>query len=171
MVEIKKHIWIFVFIGAIIALIALLTPAAFLNIRSPSFDNDFYLWMCNLFFSNRFEAGIRTTTIEFDINLISLIPSILCSGMIIIFSIITIFTANNYRKGVIDAKISWLFSAIVTIIATIIWIIMMEVSRRVLYGHEFWGLLYPSFGVIGPFIGAGLEIVGFGLMKKKLRSV
>lgn len=169
MVEIKKYIWIFAFMGGLMALIALLTPAAGFNYRSPSFDSDFYLWMCNLFFSHRFEAGIHTTRIEFDTPLISLIPSIICSLLITISSIITIITANKYRKGILDTKISWLVSAIVIIIATIIWMIMMEVSRRVLYGHEFWGLLYPCFGVIGPFIGAGLEIVGFILMKKNLR--
>jgi len=170
MVVVKKYIWIFAFMGGIISLIALLTPAAGLNYRSPSFDNDFYLWMFNLFFSHRFEAGIHTTRIEFDTHLISLIPSIICSLLITISSIITIITANKYRKGVLNTKISWLISAIVIIIATIIWMIMMEISRKVLYGHEFWGILYPSFGVIGPFIGASLEIVAFILMKKNLRS-
>lgn len=169
MVEIKKFLWLFAFLGGLIALIALLTPAAGFNYRSPTFDSDFYLWMFNLFFSHRFEGGIHTTRIEFDTHMISLIPSIICSLLIIISSIISIITANKYRKGVLDTKISWLVSAIVIIIATIIWMIMMEVSRRVLYGHEFWGILYPCFGVIGPFIGAGLEIVGFILMKKNLR--
>ena len=169
MIEIKKYIWLFAFMGGLIALIALLTPAACFNYRSPSFDSDFYLWMFNLFFSHRFEAGIHTTTIKFDTHMISLIPSITCSLLIIIFNITAIVTANKYRKGTFDPKFSWLVLAILTIIATIIWMIMMEISGKVLYGHEFWGLLYPCFGVIGPFIGAGLEIVGFILMKKNLR--
>ncbi len=170
MVDFKKNIWIFPFIGGIITLISFLTPAACVIDRSPSLDIDFYLWMINLYFSHRYEAGIHTVRIEFDTPLISLIPSIICSILIIILSIITIITANKYRKRVLDTKITWLVSAILTIIATVIWMIMMEISRRVLYGHEFWGLFNPSFGIIGLFLGAGLEIVGYIFSKKKLRN-
>jgi len=49
--------------------------------------------------------------------------------------------------------------------------IMMEVSRVILFGHTFWGFLSPGFGVIAPFLVAGLEIAGFVLMKKKLRNL
>ena len=126
MVDFKKYSWTFALIGGIIALISFLTPAACVIYRSPSLDVDFSLWMINLYFSNRYEAGIHTVRIEFDTPLISLIPSIICSLLITILSIITIITANKYRKGVLDTKITWLVSAILTIIATVIWMIMME---------------------------------------------
>ncbi|MHA2037865.1 MAG: hypothetical protein ACW972_01490 [Promethearchaeota archaeon] len=170
MKEIKKSVWGLPLIGGIITLIALLTPAAYVIYRSPSFTNDFFLWMCSLFFSHRFEMGIYTTRIEFDIQLISLIPSIICSLIIAILSMVTIITANKYRKGTIDINVSWVVSAVVIIFTTIIWMVMMEISRRVLYGHGFWGLFSPGFGVIVPFLGAGLEIVGYILLKKSLRN-
>ncbi len=170
MKEIKKLVWIFPLIGGIITLIALLTPAAYFIYRSPSFTSDFYLWMCNLYFSHRFEFGIYTTIIEFDTQLIGLIPSIILSLIITILSILTITTAIKCRKGTMNINISWMVSAVVIIIATIIWMIMMEVSRRVLYGHQFWGIFNPGFGVIVPFIGAGLEIVGYIFLKKTLRN-
>ena len=78
---------------------------------------------------------------------------------------------EEYRKGVLDIKISWLVSAIVIVIAAIIWMIMIDVSRRVLYGHQFWGLLSPGFGIIGPFLGTGIEIIGFLLSRKKSGSI
>jgi len=170
MVKIEKCIWIFPFIGGIITLISFLTPAAHRIYRSPSFESDYYLWMCNLFISHRYETGIHTTEIKFDINLISLIPSIICSLLIIFFNITCIITANKYRKGVLNTKISWLVLAILTIITAIVWMVMMEVSRVILYGHTFWDIVSPNFGIIGPFLDAGLEIIGFVLTKKEKRK-
>jgi hypothetical protein len=137
--------------------------------RSVAFDTDFYLWMINLFFSYRYESGIHTTSIEFDVQLISLIPSIICSSIIMVLSIITIMTAYKYRKSERIPKISWLCLASGVIIATLIWMIMMEVSRWVLYGHSFWGILSPAFGVIGLFLGAGFEIIGYIFLKHNSR--
>ncbi len=170
MIEIKKYIWILVFIGGLTTLISLLIPNAYYIYRSASFDTDFYLWIINLFFSYRYESGIPTTRIEFDIQLISFIPSIICSLLIMILGITTILTANNYRKGELIPKISWLVSAIVVIVATIIWMIMIEVSRWILYGHSFWGNISPGVGIIGLFLGAGLEIVGYIFLRKNLRN-
>ena len=110
---------------------------AYIIYRSVSFDTDFYLWMINLFLSYRHEFGIHTTRFEFDIQLISFIPSIICSAIIMVLSIITIISANNYRKSELIPKINWLLLALGVIIAALIWMIMMEVSRWVLYGHSF----------------------------------
>ena len=87
-----------------------------------------------------------------------------------LFSDAYFYAQEKDRKGVIETRISWLVVAIATIIASVIWMIMMEVSRRLLFGHEFWGLISPGFGIIGPYIGASLEIIGFLLSMKNLRS-
>jgi hypothetical protein len=168
-IGVKKKAWIFVIIGGITTIVALVTPMACFIYRSASFDTNFYLWMINLFFSYRYESGIHTTRIEFDLQLISFIPSLICSSIIMVLSIITIITANNYRKQEKIPKVSWLYLALGVIIATLIWMIMMEVSRWVLYGHTFWGLFNPGFGVIGLFIGAGFEIIGFMFLKHNQR--
>jgi len=48
--------------------------------------------------------------------------------------------------------------------------VMKEISTIISFNHSFWGLLSPGFGIIGLFLGATLEIVGFLLYRKKLRS-
>ncbi|MFW9818928.1 MAG: hypothetical protein ACFFE5_04910 [Candidatus Thorarchaeota archaeon] len=170
MIEIKKFIWIVVCIGGFTTLIALLTPMACYIYRSASFDTDFYLWMINLFYSYRYESGIHTTRIEFDIQLISFIPSIICTSILIISSIITIKTAINYRERDAIPKINWLFLALIVLFVTVFWIIMIEISRWVLYGHSFWANLSPGFGIIGLFLGAGLQIVGYIFLRKISRN-
>ncbi|MFX0024656.1 MAG: hypothetical protein ACFE9S_20255 [Candidatus Hermodarchaeota archaeon] len=170
MVDVKKFIWIFVIIGGLTIFIALLTPMACYIYRSTSFNTDYYLWMINLFFSYRYESGIHTTRIEFDFQLISFIPSIICTAIIIILSITTIKTAINYRKRESIPKISWLILGLIVLFATVFWMIMIEISRWVLYDHSFWANLSPGFGIIGLFVGAGLEIVGYIFLKKNIRN-
>ncbi|GAG59391.1 unnamed protein product, partial [marine sediment metagenome] len=46
----------------------------------------------------------------------------------------------------------------------------LEITTINSFDHSFWDLLSPSFGIIGLFLGAGLEIIGFVLSKKKLRT-
>jgi hypothetical protein len=171
MIEFKKYIWIFVIVGGLTTFIALLTPTAYFIYRSASFDTNFYLWMINLFFSYRYESGIHTTRIEFDIQLISFIPAIICTSLIMILSITTIITANKYRKREIIPKISWLYLALTVLFATIFWMIMMEVSRWVLYGHSFWGILSPGFGIFGLFLGVGLQLVGYVFLRKNAKEI
>ncbi len=170
MIKIKKIIWIIVCIGGFTTLFSLLTPMACYIYRSASFNTDYYLWIINLFFSYRYESGLHTTRIEFDFQLISFIPSIICTAIIIIITITTIKTGINYRKREGIPKINWLILGLIVIFATVFWMIMIEISRWVLYGHSFWANLSPGFGVIGLFVGAGLEIVAYIFLKQNLRK-
>jgi len=169
MKQIKKYSWTFALIGGIITLISFLTPAATFIYRSPSYNTEFYRWMLDFYFSHVYELGIHTTTIGLNTSITGYI-SFICSFLIILFNILIIISAIRYRKGILVSKINWLVFALLTVILTIVWMVMKEISTIISFNHSFWGLLSPGFGIIGLFLGATLEIVGFLLYRKKLRS-
>jgi len=168
MVDFIKKIWIFPFIGGFITLISFLTPAATFIYRSPSYNTEFYRWMLDFYVSHVYEFNIHTTTMGLNTSLTGYI-SFTCSFLIIIFNILIIIGANKYRKGKLVSKINWLVFALITVTLTIAWMVMKEITTINSFNHSFWGLLSPGFGVIGPFLGAGLEIVGHIFSKKRLR--
>jgi hypothetical protein len=45
----------------------------------------------------------------------------------------------------------------------------MEIAELQLYGISFWLRYLPYFGLIGMFLGAGIIICGFFLLKKYMR--
>jgi len=49
MVEIKKFIWAFPFIGGIIKLISFLTLAAYFFYQDPTYNTEFYRWMLDFY--------------------------------------------------------------------------------------------------------------------------
>ena len=169
MVEIEKFIWAFPFIGGIITLISFLTPTACFFYQYPTYRTEFYRWMLDFYVSHvYYDTGVHTITVGLNTNLTGYI-SWLCSLLIITSSILIIISANNYRKGKLVAENKWLIFALITITPTIAWMIMKEINTINSFNHSFWGLLSPSFGIIGPFLGAGLEIVGFFLSMKERR--
>lgn len=166
MVSIKKNIWIFPFVGGIFSIISFLTPAAHFYYQYPSYSTKFYRWMLDFYVSNvYYENGVQTTTIGLNISLTGYI-SITSSILIIISSILIIISANKFRKRIPYSNIDWLTLALLTVSLTILWMVMKETSTRISFNHSFWGLLSPAFGIIGPFIGSGLEIIGFILIRK-----
>ncbi len=169
MVEIRKYLWFFPFIGGLIAIISFLAPAASFIYQSPSYNTEFYRWMLDFYFSHVYEFGIHTTTMGLNTSLTGYI-SFTISFLIIGFSIFIIISANKYRKGILIHKINWLIYALLTVILSIIWMVMKEISTMISFNHSFWGLLSPGFGIIGLFLGAGLEIVGYIFLKKRLRK-
>jgi len=165
MVKIKKFIWIFPLFGGIITLLSFLAPAAYFYYQSSTYNTEFYRWMMDFYVSHVYEAGTHTTTIGLNTNVFGFI-SLTSSLIIMALSVISIISVIKFKKGTLESKNIWLISSLSTIIITIGWMIIKEIYTLIRFNHSFWGLLSPSFGIIGPFIGAGLEIVGFLLIKK-----
>ncbi len=98
--------------------------------------------------------------------------SIILSVMIFSSAIITIRSSFIYRKKLLYVqkhKKLFLILAIIIALSTLTWIIMMEVFYMI-YGANHWigigvGHYIPHFGVIGPFIGTSLIIIGVLLDK------
>ncbi|MFX1304892.1 MAG: hypothetical protein ACFE9X_16175 [Promethearchaeota archaeon] len=170
MVEIKKYIWIFPFIGGLIILISFLTPAATFAYQESSFYSEFYRWMLDFYIAFDYTNGILTTTrIGLNTSFTGYI-SFTISFLIIGLNIFLLISTIRYKKRNISPKSIWLVFPILTVMLTITWMVMKEVSTILSHNHSFWGLLSPGFGMIGLFLGAGLEIIGYILLKKKLRK-
>ena len=170
MVDLKRNKWFFPFIGGIITLISFYTPAATFTYQSPSYSTEFYRWMLDFYISHTYELGVHTTRMGLNTSLTGWI-SWISSFLILIFNIFIIVSANKDRKGISVSRINWLVVALLTVILTIGWMVMKEITTLISFEHSFWGLLSPSFGIIGLYLGAGLEIIGFLLSKsKRLRT-
>lgn len=151
----KNYIWSIPLIGGIISLIALLTPAAY----DSSMENYYYYWIWGFV---SYKIGY-IEHIGFDEYILSLIPSIICSSILITSMVILIISSNKYRKGISNMR---LFPGILIITITIVWILLMEIADLIQFGSSFWEPFYPGFGVIGMFIGGALSIIGYAVQKK-----
>lgn len=165
MSTIKERAWIISLVGAVLTLIALLTPAAYDFYRDYLARGSFMVWMWGLVSLNLsdYEYDIYIHELAFTDNIRIFIPCIICSIIIISSVIVIIVSAINYRKENRGA-LTWLFSAIAIIISTIAWMVAIEIVY-IFESMSFWLEVNPGFGVIGPFIGASLALVGFGVSK------
>lgn len=167
--RIKKYLWLFPFIGSIITIISFATPAVYFIYRSPTYDTEFYRWMLDFYFSHVYELGVDKYTFHQSTSFTGYI-SIFASITIIISNIFIILSVRKYRKENLEFKKNWLILALITISLTIGWMIMKEISTIISFGHSFWGLLSPSFGIIGPFIGGSLVVLGYIFYKLQLKN-
>ena len=160
----EKYFWIFPFTGSVIILFSFLTPAAYFIHQTPTYSTEFFRWMLDFYLSHVYEYGINSYYMDLNTSLTGYI-SFICSGLIIFSAVFILINANKYRKGKEVSKVNWLLSALLTISLGTFWMIMKEISTINSFHHSFWGLLSPRFGIIGIFLGAGLEILGFIIVK------
>ena len=157
--EIYDYLWGFPLVGAILGIIAMLTPAAYLT----EFGSSFYLWMWGLVSFQIYDYG----TTAYTDNILIIIPSVIISIVIVISIIALLASANKYRN---DRKVGiisngkGLTSSIFIIVSTIAWIISIE-TVYISGGMSFWGLTSPGFGVIGMFLGSVITIIGYAVSK------
>jgi hypothetical protein len=151
----KKHTWVFPFLGGLISIIGLLTPIA-------SLYNFFNVWMWGLVVSRLF--GI---SVEFISDMLIINIGIISSIIIALISLTLIITGYLYKKDHFDnRRISklWMCSGIIIIIATIMPLVALD-----FYTYEgnfpsgIWVICDPGFGAIGPILGGALTI-GIGIM-------
>lgn len=155
----KKSLWVFPIIGAIIALISLFTPVTTWN-HSGRFAIQ---WMFQL--GLELEPSIIFGLWRTDPDLLSL--SIILSVIIFASSISIITLTVIYKRTSIGyQKIKWLWflCTVLIIISTLAWIIMMELFYNDA-GYSHWESYTPNFGVIGPFIGSAIIIIGVYLAR------
>ena len=155
--KIRKYFWILNIIGGIITMIAILTPTSY-NDTGPTL---YFIWM------NQIGVNVDPLAIYLlreDVYLV-IISTILA---LIIFSsglMAITLTIISLRASLPFKKLQWktILLALIVIISTLTWIIMMELFYNVA-GYNHWvftgGGYSPYFGVIGPFIGAIFIIFG-----------
>ena len=158
--EIYDYVWGFPLVGAILGIIAMLTPAAYVM----EFGSSFYLWMWGLVSFQIY--GYYGMTVYTD-NILIIIPSVIISIVIVISIIALLASANKCRKDKKEGNIGnsrGLTPSILIIVSTIAWIISIEIVYMS-GGMSFWGLTSPGFGVIGMFLGSALTIIGYAVSK------
>ena len=153
----KKYLWILSLIGGIITIVSILTPTSFNDTSSPLY----FVWMNQI--------GVDVEPLEIyllrtDLMLVTI--STLLALIIFSSGLLTIsFTIIYLKNSLPFKKLQWkmVVFAVLVIVSTLVWIFMMELSYNV-HGYNHWtiagGGYSPFFGVIGPFIGAILIIVG-----------
>ena len=160
--DLKIYVWILPYLGVIICIIALFTPAAFF--KNIIWNHEIIIWIWG-YFQDTFNSTVSTGFYTYPIQLA---PSVIVS-IIIILSISYIGVGlikrrNDLKKGSINI-FEYIILAISIISFTIFWMVGMEKAEQAIYGISMWGRYVPSFGVIGLFIGAGLIIIGSLLTK------
>jgi len=159
--KIREYLWILNIIGSLIILISVLTPTSYNN--GPPL---YYVWMTQI--------GVDIDPLAIYLLRTDLLLVVISTILaLIIFSsglIVITLTTTYLRSSLNLKKLRWkmIFLAGLVIASTLSWIIMMELFYNI-YGYNHWnftgGGYIPSFGVIGPFIGAVL--VGFGSLVRR----
>jgi hypothetical protein len=160
--DLKIYVWILPYLGVIICVIALFTPAAFFE--NIIWNHEIIIWIWG-YFQDTLNSTVSTGFYTYPIQLA---PSVIVS-IIIILSISYIGVGlikrrNDLKKGSINI-FEYIIPAISIISFTIFWMVGMEEAEQAIYDISMWGRYVPSFGVIGLFIGAGLIIIGSLLTK------
>ncbi len=156
----KQNARYFALVGGFITLITLLTPTSF----STDTIATYYVWMFQIFLHVD-PPPINVGLLRTDPTLLTI--SIILTVIIFLNAIITILGSSLYRKR-LDSdqkrKRFLLIPAILIIVSTLVWIIMME-GYYMYYGSNHWvglgeGHYIPYLGIIGPFIGSVLIVIG-----------
>ncbi|MFX0104554.1 MAG: zinc ribbon domain-containing protein [Candidatus Hodarchaeota archaeon] len=167
-----KNYWAFPLIGGIIALIGLFTPTAYLTIGDVDFRFNEFDWMWGLFYYEAYDYVFYDFFAAWDFMIYSpeqLILGILIAILILLNGIFIIITSERHRKGKRDfaeIKNNWIVMASLSIALAIIYIVGIEIGfyfyklRTIGVPVSFWEYRIPHFGIISPFIGGILTIIG-----------
>ena len=153
----RKYLWIFNIIGGILSVISVLTPTSF-NDTTPTL---YFVWMTQI--------GVDIDPLSIYLlrtDMLLVLVSWILFLIIASCSLITVTLSSVYIRASLNLKkLRWklIISAVLIIASTLFWIFMMEAFYNT-YGYNHWitigGGYSPYFGVIGPFIGAILLIIG-----------
>ncbi|MHA1671441.1 MAG: hypothetical protein ACTSV5_12810 [Promethearchaeota archaeon] len=155
MVNLKKRIWIFPLISIVLAIISLSTPVAYREYSSYNI----YFWLSALNFRT------DTSAWWYNSDSLAIAGAVLEILVIVIAMIFLLFNAIRLYQDKLNVKIAkliFLVSGILLIISPLGYIILAN-----LYAPDFWSIYNPSFGVVGPFIAAGISILTIFLNRKE----
>ncbi len=160
--DIREKAWAFPIVGGIIALIALLTPTAYLS----EYLGSMYVWMWGLLSVQLYGYGSNT---QFTEEPGELMISIICT-IIVLISIIAMLASGSSNKKFRATAKSWVAPSVFLMIGTIIYIVGLEINTYNIGGFSFWSNINPGFGVIGMFLGGIVSLIGYGVSKMSPRQ-
>jgi len=146
----KRYLWYFPLLGGVLIIIGVLTPIA-------TFYNELNIWMWGLI-QVRFYGNL----LEFVEDQIILYMGISLSIIIVLLSLIIIFTAYFYHIGHFSEwKIGrlWLILGSMILVGMIIYLILLDFyTYNGLFPYGIWEFLNAGFGAVGPIFGSILSI-------------
>jgi len=155
--KIRNYLGILYIVGAILVIISIITPTSY-NDETASV---YFVWMTQISVD---VEPVAISLLRTDLALV--ITSTILTLIIFSSSLIAIILYIIYVRASLDYnKLRWKMIIIAGIIiaCTLWWIIMMELFYNEA-GFNHWittgGGYKPFFGVIGPFIGAALIVLG-----------
>ncbi|MFW9772166.1 MAG: hypothetical protein ACFFEO_08380 [Candidatus Thorarchaeota archaeon] len=182
--ELSSYLWVLPFIGGLIAIISLITPAGYIV---ESEGNSFKFWIWGMWVS-KLDRGVVAISNNIFLEGTYLISGIISSFIILTTSVIVMMDALRMRRKKIsieNKKNLWTWCGILILIATMLW--MIEISFVSYYDimvefgawenyyspptaddftTPFWFYFEMDFGVIGPLINGSLLIFTRILIKR-----
>jgi len=158
MTPIKKYYWLFPLTGGIISIFGLFIPVWY---SITAYEE--YLWIRGLI--EHISVGGVFDFLPPEL----LIPGLITAILILIFSIVIITFALFISRGKklrFSTEKLWLIIGILELCILIIYIIATDIgwdsySQRINNSvQDFWSIYNFQFGLIIPFIGAALSIIG-----------
>ena len=149
----RDKAWVPLFVGAIAAIAAVLTPAA-MGIYT---SKPVYIWLWAL--------NIRSDgDVWFNMDDIALAGAVLETGVLAVAIILSLLVAFKIKKGnPLKGVYGILLACLIMVVASPVGYIIGAMA----WDPWFWMDHVAGFGIIGPFITAGLLIVSFIFLKKK----
>lgn len=166
--KIKKYYWLLPLIGGILSIIGIFIPAWY---SITVYDENIWMWGL---IEHIFPTGSVFDFLPTELLIPGLITTVLIVMSSIAIIIITLFIVKgekihtNAEKLLIITGFFELCSAIIYIVA--IDIMFYSYTQSIGYPeHDFWRVYNFHFGMITPFIGAALSIVGaiIGVLNKR----
>lgn len=169
MTTIKKFYWILPLAGGILSIIGLFIPLWY---SITAYEEN--LWMWGLI--EHISVGGVFDLLPAELLIPGLITAILIlmSSIVIIIFALFIFRGKEIR---ISAEKLWIIMGLLELCAVIIYIVAMDIgwysyTQRINYPeHDFWRIYNFQLGIITPFIGAALSIVGAIIGKLNNREI
>ncbi|MHA2036383.1 MAG: hypothetical protein ACW98X_08105 [Promethearchaeota archaeon] len=160
MSEIKKYYWLIPLVGGFFSLIGFLFPAWY----SPPFWVE-YVWMIGVI--HHVTGGNVVEMAPSDMFIPSLIASILifvCSCLVILVTLLK----SRSKTFSSNKENIWIVMSIVEISATIYYILGIQNGFFLYSTLNFWDFYEIQFGLIVPFIGGNLTLIG-GIIGKLVK--
>lgn len=142
------------------------------------FATDFYYWMWGFVIFKTYPPFVPeeytglTTNISQLIMLSTIALLIFISAIVLMITAIILIKNRKYSRVIENL---WLVSALLSIGATIFWIIWVESPTGgsltpMPPGYQFWNIFSPNFGIIAPFISGGLSIAGMATYRHFMKE-
>ncbi len=147
----QNKVWILLLIGAIVTIVAVLTPAT-------TGDPVLYQWLWALRIWNDGE-------VDFNKFMIAIVGAVLETAVLAVAIVLMLFLALKLKKeSTVKGMNGILLACLIMLMAAPVGYIIGAVVG---FGGDYWIENFALFGIYGPFIAAGLVIIAFILLKKK----